>query len=144
MKALATPFCYVYYCMLRMQLRLGATESAYVRFKARLLLGMIEAIWLINIALFIKIETGVDLVARRPLAVYIVAWICMVAFNRICLGGGKEAEAIDARFHDWPAERRAKWNWGVVLFVMATLAAWFFLLRTLQEDGLHLNWSLRG
>lgn len=141
MRHLALWYCYIYYGMIRIQLCLGARESAYVRFKAAILVVMIETIWLVSIAALIKLLTGFDVVAWQPIVFYTMTCICIFGFNRLCLSVGLQGGIITDMFCDWPTSKRTRWDLGVIIFVAGTLAGSIYLAHVFRESGLHFNWS---
>jgi len=123
--------------MVRAQLWYGGDESPCVRFKARLLIVMLESIWVINLAACVKLETGLDVVKGQLMIVYMLAFICGYFFNHFCLSTVCKFDSVSDVFRDWPVNKRARWDLGVVVFVIATFAALICLARAFRSNDIH-------
>lgn len=125
MQSIAMLYCYVYYCMVRLQSALGANDTPDVRYRAIMLMAMMEAAWFMNVVLGVKIYIDVDIVSRQPLAILGLVCLAIFVLNKVCLSVAGGSRRFELLFRSWPAHRRSRRDLYVLLFVRLLLRLCF-------------------
>lgn len=107
------------------------------------MVGLIESIWLVTLAMAIQIGTGLDVLAKQPIAIIVLVLIGICIIHRLCLTSNKASASFEEAFHGWPKHKRKKWDFGVFLFVIVSFGVTFGLMQLYRAMGLHIHWEAK-
>jgi hypothetical protein len=120
---------YAFHGSTRLQIRLGARDGAYTRFKAGLFMVMLDAFWFYTLIMWLKILGLIDVFKKWPMPVVVAGGAVAVLILDQCIMGSKNAEGEFLRkFTAMKRRRRIRWDIGTALF---TVASYAFLITSL-------------
>jgi hypothetical protein len=124
---------YMYQAFIRLQIGLGGVRNRYVEWKASMGLIMIDILWVMIAASWIKIHFKYDLFFGPSLAPALIAVGFIVLLDKIGLSSKEVRADFERRFIAWPKGTRNCLDFAVGAFVLLTLAITIYSMKKVSS-----------